>query len=139
MFEFRYKSKCVFMCIYFIIFMASKGIINFNYLAQPFKLTICPNVGNFHVKDQGHKADVNLEVTSPCGIGKDYMDMGAKRNKHVVGGDKLSQRKVIKKLNMLDKFQPKVEDEKENSEDDDALLHSNQDDESCQQVNKNMC
>jgi hypothetical protein len=32
-----------------------------------------------------------------------------------------------------------VEDEKENSEDDDALLHSNQDDESCQQVNKNMC
>jgi hypothetical protein len=57
------------------------------------------------------------------------MDVDVKRNKHVVEGDKLSQKEVRKKLNMFDKFEKKMEDENENSEDDDALLHSNQDDE----------
>jgi hypothetical protein len=73
--------------------------------------------------------DVNLEVTSPCRTSKDYMDVDVKRNKHVVEGNKLSQKEVRKELNMFDKSEQKMEDENENSEDDDALLHSNQDDE----------
>ncbi len=67
--------------------------------------------------------EMNLEVTSPC------RDVDVKRKKHVVEGDKLSQKEVIKELNMFDKFEQKMEDENENNEDDDALLHSNQDDE----------
>jgi hypothetical protein len=93
------------------------------------ELTTCPSVGSFHVKDQGNKADVNLEVASLCKTCKDYMDVDAKRNKHVVEGDKPSQKEVRKGLNMVEKFEPKMEDENENNEDDDALLHSNQDDE----------
>jgi hypothetical protein len=62
--------------------------------------TTCPSVGSFHVKDQGKKVDVKLEVTSPYRTSKDYMDVDVKRNKHVVEGDKLSQKEVRKELNM---------------------------------------
>jgi hypothetical protein len=49
--------------------------------------------------------------------------------KETMEGDKPSQKEVRKGWNMLHKSKPKVEDENENNEYDDALLHSNQDDE----------
>jgi hypothetical protein len=49
------------------------------------------------------------------------MDVDAKKNKHVVVWYKLNQTEVRKELNMFDKFEKKMENENENSEDDDAL------------------
>lgn len=61
------------------------------------------------------------------------MDVDVKRNKHLVEGDKPSQKEVRKELNVLDKSKPKVEDENEKNEDDEELPTNEQ---TCVEVNR---